>query len=163
MVENQNKEVLNRISQETKIANVATLPNNVTNSIQPVLIANPVNFEHFTGSVQQTTNGVAGIVANIPSDRDFYLTNLYLSVSKDVLCDGTRAYISIQSKGRGTVVVLNIRMQTLTAESHNASIEFNPPILLERGTIPLCGMTFTAGSATREPVMVGYFKDTLDK
>lgn len=162
MVENQNKKVLNEMSEKTKVSNLAELPKNIANSIQPVLdVSSPID-EHKIGTTSANTSGTHNMLTT-PSDKDFYLTAVQLSYQKDAACDSTVVQINCTPKGSAATQILKSRKLTLTAGTESLSFSLPIPVLLERASLVSITGTFTVGNMNMAGTCVGYTVDTLEK
>lgn len=130
-----------------------SLPNQLANIINPVLHLNPSVTTLVRHSGSTTTGNVT--VYGTPLDKDFFLTFITLSITKDVLCDNNAVNVQSVIDG-GARVLLTINTQTLTAGSQTATISFPYPIKLDRNAgITLVG-AFAAGSMTKTVCIGGY-------
>jgi len=103
-----------------------TLSADVHEVITPVISLKPV-----ANIVKSATT--ATTIYTTPTDKDFYLTSLYLSVAKDAAQTGTSASITAIIDGV-TVNLLSFISITLTASEVADNIVFNTPIKIDRGT-----------------------------
>lgn len=157
MVEHQNREITNRISQDIKEANLDVIPKNIGASIQPVLISNPekvLNVVEFKGS--------SGAIYTAPSDKDLYLTNVWVSGSEN--SSATANYTTVVING-ATKIISRVDLdapvgtaeQSGTASVNNVNLSI--PLKVDRGS----AITFTLGSTNGSSGIVGYEIDTLEK
>jgi len=91
----------------------------------------------------------------LPSNKDFYLTFIDLSVTKDAACDGV--VVSVD----GTILNLRTKIVTLcyqatTAGDYQKVIAFPHPIKLDRGSSLLLLGTFTAGNCSKYVTIGGF-------
>jgi len=162
MVENQNKKVLNELSEKTKVSDLAQLPNNIANSIQPVIEVGKNIDQFYIESATSNSSGVS-VLFTTPADQDFYLTSVQLSYHKDGACDSTVCQFNATPKGRAQEQILKTRSLTLTAKSETAFMSFPVPILLERGSQVSITGTYTAGAMNFGGSATGFTVDTLEK
>lgn len=82
------------------------------------------------------TGGVSTIYTT-PTNRDFFLTSAYLDMLKIVTDNGT--FCVLQASVNGAIQwLIALTGVTLNADSKNASVVFNPPIKIDRGTNIQC-------------------------
>jgi len=95
-----------------------------------------------------------------PTDKDFYITGLYLSMIKDVTNDMATGNVAIALTIDGvTVNPIGIGVLTLTAQSESVAFPFTTPIKVDRGTAITIGATYTAGSMRRFGSVHGYTEE----
>jgi len=161
MVENQNAEITKVMSEELKESNLATLPRNVSNNIQPVL---QVNQQPEVKILDGTaSDAVSSTLMTTSSNKDTYIVGAQLTVSKDAVSDSTTSYLALQPKGDIFDDALRLRYEPSTAGSHHIALTFPIPILLERNTaIRVHNQTATA-SIDATAIIYYYEVDTLQK
>lgn len=112
--------------------------------------------------VKQAGSNVSGNVPvyTTPSDKDFYLTSVTLSYSKNVTCDvANGAYrLSVVIDGV-TTYIASIALQTLTADNSNLSLNLSTPVKIDRGTSIATTNSFTAGAFIRQVCISGYTEE----
>jgi len=161
MVENQNSEVVNRMSEELKEGNIAALPKNVQPNIQPVLISNPVrSCDVMNDANNSTTSDV--VIFTTPSNKDFYLVAVWLSVDKDVLNDSTFTFIET-SLGGEVESLISLAHIPLVATHKEIALSYPTPIKIDRGVPITMKGSFAAGAQRKSGGIVGYTVDTLYK
>jgi hypothetical protein len=95
-----------------------------------------------------TTTGTSAIV--MPTDDDYYLSYLTLSVVKDVTCDVSSGAINFGIYSRGALTyVISVPVLTLTASSMTITICLKNPIKLDPDTDCTINGNFAAGSMVR--------------
>lgn len=126
----------------------------------PVAVIHIERYANIVRDVNSTSTG--SITAYItPADKDFYLTSLCLSYSKNVTCDVATGRVPINVLVEGASrAVCAIACLTLTAESNVIFVEFKRPIKVDRNTSITCGATFTAGAMSRSIQLTGYTVET---
>lgn len=78
-------------------------------------------------------NASSGALYTTPTNADFFLTDAFLSLTKDV--NATSSYTRLRASVNGTTqTILAIAGITLTVQSGNVAITFNPPIKVDRNT-----------------------------
>jgi len=91
-----------------------------------------------------------------PTNRDFYLTSLFIAYEKDVNCDCTSIYILTATKSGANVNLLLLPTLTLTASRNSASIYFNKPLLINRGANIVLTGAFTVGAMAKSGMITGF-------
>ncbi len=104
--------------------------NEVSDIISPVVIIkrSPDIIKKGTAS-----NATSGTAYTTPSDKDFYLTNVMLSVTKDVTATSAETAATVILNGI-TVSILSLSTLTLTAQNMSGSLNFANPVKVDRGT-----------------------------
>jgi len=130
----------------------------VSEIIQPVIkIFSPCNIVRNGAS---TASGSLSVYTT-PQDKDFYLTCASFGISKDAVSDissggkGLNAFIEGVSR---SIIILPVL--TLTAEHDQITINFQPPIKIDRNTSISSNITTTVGSCVRTISIVGYTQET---
>jgi len=162
MVEIQNSAILDNISDDVKESNIALLPKNLSNNIQPVLTVNPRGKTVLYRATSATTGSTA--VLTTPTDKDFYLLGFMLSYTKNGTCDSTGLNLQVTPKEQNVnTVIAELLAQTTTAGNDHVEIMFHEPILLARGSQVIMTGTFTAGAMTKRAMVYGKHLDVLKK
>lgn len=96
-----------------------------------------------------------------PTDRDFFLTEVYFSFIKDATCDvATAANLGIQATNGflgASITLVQFPCLTLTAQSDSGQVVFKNPVKIDRGTsIQIMNAAFTVGSMVRVGGIRGY-------
>lgn len=155
-----NSDTIKRILNDAKIqTSIDDVPNQLASKVVPVLIANPERIVNVIKNYNKANTG-ASTMYTTPTDKDFYLTDVWLSGSADVLYDGTSARITAIAEGAVAVDVLSHKNQTLTIFQnvfHNRP--FNPPVKLERGSVIAVVLSFAAGTPFYTAGFSGYTVD----
>jgi len=89
------------------------------------------------------TNATTSSLYTTPAEEDFYLTNATLSVDKDVTspCVATDLRVSVDGVAQTPLRISGI---TLRPSQQTVSVNFNPPIKIDRNT----SISINASSAT---------------
>jgi len=74
-----------------------------------------------------------GVIYTTPTDKDFYIVSVSLSVAKTAAQTGSNVAILTTIEG-ASISILDIRGITLTAQDASRDISFHYPIKLDRGT-----------------------------
>lgn len=122
-------------------------------SVQPTLEIGPrrtLISRHQTNSATGTTT-----ILTVPSDKDFYLTYVTLTITQDATCDGVVGILSITQDGVSRRIV-SLPHQPLTAGTYIATLTLSHPIKVDRGTAISCNSVFTAGTCTKDATIGGY-------
>jgi len=133
------------------------LSDDVIPTIQPVIQVAPV-----ARIVRNGNTSATGSLTpyTTPTDKDFYLTAIGLSYSKNVTCDVATGNVQLNITVDGaSVAVIALAMQTLTAQDGTAYISFPIPIKVDRGTAITGTNSYTAGAMRRTGVVVGYTEE----
>jgi len=163
MVEIQNKELINTLSEKIKESNLNILPRTVGNVIQPVIEIGDNVDQFLSFTADQNTTGVVDI-ATTSSDKAFYIQSVQIGYSKNAACDVPSGALNITIFGEtGTQSICSVPVLTLTAENSVSTIVFNRPILTLRGAIIRMTGTFSLGAMSRFARVNGFTVDTLKK
>lgn len=135
------------------------IPTQLADKVVPVMEVNPkllrcCNFIKEASCINATTT----TIYTTPTNKDFFLTALHLSVIKDVTSTSTRSYVNAYVNGvvNSLITIAGI---TLTVQDQNCSISFPIPIKIDRGTaIALNNSSATANVTSRASIM-GYLDE----
>ena len=131
------------------------IPVELDNKIIPVFEIAP-KVTTILKTITSTATGSTTSVYITPTSKDFYLTYIGLSITKDAANDLTTVpSIDVYVNGLRTKVIC-LNCQPLTAESHTFFVALPYPIKLDRGSQIYSVMTWAAGTATRTAVIGGY-------
>lgn len=162
MVEIQNPKIIDEISEKIKESNLNTLPKQLGNSVIPVIeVGNNID-EHYFKSFSRTTTTSGLLLFTTPSDKDFYLTAVRLSLQANSTSDSTSCYIKANVNGVNTYLIA-IPKLTTTATSENLSFTFSKPVKIDRNTNVTFVSSFTVGAQSAEGAIVGFTVDSLQK
>jgi len=104
------------------------------------------------------TNSTTSSLYTTPTDKDFYLTNAVLSVSKDTTAAAVAIDLRVLVDG-ATLTPVRISGITLTALQATVPVSFNPPLKVDRNT----SISINASSATAnirvDGAIVGYTEE----
>lgn len=157
MVEHQSKEVVDKISQDLKIQPALRIPREIEDKIKLVYNVNPENHVNIVKSVSRTTTGTVTIFAT-PTDRDFYITSVFLQNQSDSAADNIFGDVRVTINGVA-VTLLIFQKITLTVFNYNTSISFFNPIKIDRGTNVTLNNTFGLGVSVSQGGITGYTTD----
>lgn len=135
------------------------VPNQLADKVVPTMETNPKFFRRINIVKKNTvTNSTAGTIYTTPSDKDFYLCAINLTVSKDATATSLLSEVRIVVDNL-QVFPISIATTTTTTETKQASIVFNNPIKIDRGT-NISGINSTANANISLTVNVlGYTVD----
>lgn len=135
------------------------VPNELAEKVVPVMEVNPKFFRRVNYIVQnnKTTTGSTGI-ATTSATKETFITSVWIDNLKSVDCDGTIAFCSGIVNGV-SVKFIELRNPALVLGGYNGSINFNPPIKLDKGTAITSTQSFTAGSSNISVGLFGYEVD----
>lgn len=154
-------EMLKGMRDTARVLNLESVPDKLASSVVPVMETNPmiVSKVDVIKTIEiNVTSASTGPVYTCPTNQDFYLCGAVLYLVKDATCDATDSFKGINGVVNGeTVILVRVPCLTLTAQSENASVDFNKPIKLDRGSsISHSNMTFSAGKCFRHMRIYGY-------
>lgn len=160
----QNKKIVGKAIDELQLNPLEDeIPLRVVPLIQPTfdLQLNKTKIVR-EGSVA-TTNASTTLITT-PTDKDFYLTYLFIDYIKNATADGAssatlgpRIVTTIGGVSRQLLRTVNL---TLTAQNGRIAVSFPKPIKIDRGVaISLSNYTFTVGAALASASIAGYEDD----
>ena len=130
------------------------VPTQLASKVVPVLVANAQKVVNVVQDATSTTTGATTIYTT-PTDRDFFLTGVFLSNASSALQDGTLIEYSIYVGGSKEKII-RLRKLTLVAYTGTAQRDLSVPIKLDRGSIVELSHTFSAGTSTTSASLTGY-------
>ena len=163
MVDIQSKEVVDKISEELKVQPAIEIPRELAKQIQLTYDVGAEDIiqeeESLSDATARTATGTF-IGFTTPTGRDFFMTNLNVSILKDVACDITTGEIIVAIRVGGKVITItSFPITTLLVQSATQNLVFPHPIKLDRGsTITMAG-TFTAGALIRSLSVQGFLRN----
>jgi hypothetical protein len=127
------------------------LPSISIDNVQPV-----VELVKFSNIARHSSSGGAGTttVYTTPPDKDFFITSISISVTKNVTCDAILCY---GQAFQGGVLRRLVQMdfETVTAESRALSVSFPYPVEIDRNTAISIYINYAAGAAVKSICMTG--------
>lgn len=139
--------------------NVDRVPDELAEKVVPVMEVNPKLLRRVTIMKRGLSTATGTItIYTTPADKDFYLTDFYISYFKDAACDNTSIIMTAAVDG-ASVELWGIRRPTLTADSDNISFNLNFPIKIDRNTTITLTGTFAVGVLQRQAGIFGYTDD----
>jgi len=132
----------------------------VSEIIQPVVF-----IESSVNVIRNQSSAISGTmtVYTTPTDKDFYLSSANISLMKDVVCDMATGNVLMNVVPFTDGVardLLRSPIITLTAQTINREINFDPSIKLPRNCVLSVSGTFTAGVCVRCGGITGYTVET---
>jgi hypothetical protein len=155
----RNSDTAKELRAVTMLSNaIDEQPHVVSQQVVPVMEINPKMMRVINTVKSQTaTNNASVAIFTTPTDKDFYLSALALSLTKDASATLTYASIEATVKGQSSPVrFLTLAVTTTTAvQGLNAQIALPHDLLLERGTNITCTADTAVGSFTTRSTMYG--------
>lgn len=100
-------------------------------------------------------NATSSTMYTTPSDKDFYLIAMALSVIKDVTATSTVSAINATIDGQATNI-LQIAGITLTVQENNISLALPIPLKVDRGTVISATNSTNVGNVAARANIFGY-------
>jgi hypothetical protein len=133
-----------------------TIPPQVGEIFVPVINVGPVvNIVKSAACVNATVQ----TAWTTPTDKDFYLTAVHLTMVKDATATSTYSRILATINGNA-YSILYIPGFTLTAQSQIMVANFNPPIKIDKGTDLQLQNATTVGNVTSEGLFFGFTRES---
>jgi len=104
-------------------------------------------------------DATSGTVFTTPTDKDFYLCSAVLAMATNNTATSTSSSMSVVIDGV-TVTLLEIRHVTLTPDNIVQSQAYDPPILLDRGSLIALANSTAVGTITTAGTITGYTLET---
>lgn len=157
MVDIQSKEIIDKMSEDLKVQPAMQLPRELGKQILPVF---NVNANKIINVVERTSSASSGTSTIMTTDlnRDFFLTDVWVSGTADVTADNVSYVLAFTPRGKASISVRLLK-QTTTAGDHQLHLDFNFPLLLDRGSVITIASAFTVGASTREATAFGFTTD----
>ena len=136
------------------------VPTELASKIVPVLEVSPGKIINLFETKSQTITGNI-YPYTTPNDKTFYLSQISLSMIKDAACDIASGNIIVYvTLIKGNVQqAISIPVLTLTAQSEEQKIKFNPPIQLMKNSSIFVTGTFTLGNLIRSVKVLGHIEE----
>jgi hypothetical protein len=139
------------------------IPSQLADKVVPVMEVNPKLFRRSNICVQNVaSNSASATIYTTPTDKDFYLVAVGISVSKDITATSTYSAIELTVDGGGTANVFNIAGLTLTPQSGAWSWALPVPIRIARGTTIKIVNSTNVGNVRSYGQIVGYTVDNIN-
>lgn len=133
MVDIQNSKITDRMLEETKAQPYFELPKKIMDSIQPVLIVNPIDRVFLLDAV--LSDATSGAIFTTRTDRDTFVLAASLSTTKSVLALSTRSFITCFPFASPSKAIIGLMYEPVTAGSSQTSLNLQEPLKLERGSV----------------------------
>ena len=143
-------------------ANTNIAPQSISGQVMPVIDINPKNYRRANICKEGSTTGTSYTIYTTPTDRDFYLTTIQFTYTKNATADlATNDTLGISLKVNGaTQYPIYFSTLTLTAQSDSIAITFATPLKIDRGSvIQLVRGAITAGNVVMSGSITGYTVD----
>lgn len=150
----QTKKEIEDAIRGNSVSNLA--PTKVSDTVQLVLPINPKDYRRV--NIVKTglaTNATSATIYTTPTDKDFFLTSLALSIIKDVTSTSLRTDIAVVIDGAAQNL-LSICSLTLTAQAQNIAQSYHAPIKIDRGTNITVSNTTNVANITARANLTGY-------
>lgn len=160
MTQVNNSEVIQELIRSAKLqAGKDRIPNFLSSGIVPTIELSSKLVKN-ADIVRDTvaSNSTGATIYTTPTNMDFYLTGMTLSVIKDVTATSTFSDILIQINGR-QVRPLRIDTLTLTVEIREQSIVFTHPIKVDRGFAIQVENTTATGNIKASATIIGFLDE----
>lgn len=109
-------------------------PNQIADKVVPVIDVNPKHSRVLNHATVNTATNSAGVtIYTTPTDRDYFLTQVFLYFIKDVTSTSTYSAIDVVIGG-GRYTLLSLPQISLTVQQGGLSISFHRPMKIDRGT-----------------------------
>lgn len=129
------------------------IPNETLDKIQLTYDLNN-KFVNRVRSITVSTTTNATTIYAVPTNEDFYLTNIYLSNMSDATADNTSVVIQVTTEGITRNIVAFAKLTT-TAFSNTVSVDFPYPVKLDRGSNITFICAFTVGASSSRASISG--------
>jgi hypothetical protein len=161
-MEIQSTDLKKAIIEATKInPSAATIPSKLSDVVVPVIDVSPAHNRIIDFvSTGAATNNTGATLFTTATDKDFYLTNVSISMIKDVTATSTGSYVSV-IMGGSTKTIARIVGITLTVQQGNMVVNFPVPIKLDRGTLVTVNNTTNVANVSALATVYGYYVDNF--
>lgn len=149
-----NPSITERANRIFNLKNGDQMPDEVEGPVAVIPLTNVVRIVRSASA----NNAASGTVWTTPAEKDFYLTGVILTTTKDATSTATNIQLTAFIDGVGQPIV-RIRGITLTAMSQTVPISFSVPIKIDRNTqINIANDSAVANIAT-SAVIFGYTEE----
>lgn len=132
---------------------VNSIPVELANNIQPIFDIQPKVSTVLKSGARSSTG--SSTIYTTPADKDFFLTFVTLTLTKDATCDNTLTSVSVVNGGATTNLAI-ITSQTLTAYTNQIVVNLSYPLKVDRNTAIQLSATFTAGTLSTRTTLGGF-------
>lgn len=156
-----NSDLTNELKDGAKLQQIRdVIPTQLAEKVVPVMEVNPKLLRRINVCKNATANNAtSATIYTTPTDKDFFITCVILSVSKDVTSTSLASAVAGTLFTGETISFAGITTETLKSEAHQEVISYPIPIQLKRGTtITVTNTTNVANILTRG-LIFGYTVD----
>jgi hypothetical protein len=153
---NQNRDIANNLINDFDLNQLTDItPAKVNTSIQPVyeVYGKVVNVTYSNSAV----NATSATIATTPTDKDFYISAITLSMIKDASATSTISTVTATINNVSSTLTA-IRTLTLTAQAQTITLCLTVPVKIDRGTNILVTNATAVGNISTNATIQGYFK-----
>lgn len=138
------------------------IPTQLADKIVPVMEVNPKFFRrcNFFASGNRTTSG-ATTLATSATDKDTFITNIYLGWVFDVLTVITVNRVQCVVDGLTVTILLAPNSNAVAGTAGAISVPLCFPIKVDRGTAITLGVTSSAGTYSVSAGIIGYTVENI--
>jgi len=136
------------------------VPNELAEKIVPTFETNPEQLRR-TNILRSNSaiNATSGTIYTTPTDKDFYLCGVAVSVIKDVTSTSLYTCITGTPEGQAVTDFLLIRGITLTPQENCCSLEITPPLKMKKGTTIVVTNSTNVANISSSGTIYGYVVD----
>jgi len=163
MVTVQNSEVRQEIVDVSGFQQVSNSLSIDDSKVIAVVDVNPKHSrQQVTTKIHESTATAAATttIFTVPSGKEFYLCNAFISLQKDAACDVATGTYSIYAPPYGeasNVAFIAVSFLTATAQTRDIAMTFNPPVRFKAGTlIKIAAFPYASGTSSRSAGIGGY-------
>jgi hypothetical protein len=138
--------------------NQGGIPSEIAEKVIPVMEVNPkLLVRNDIVKYRLDNNSAGGTIYTVPTDMEFYLTNVYMSLIKDVTATSILSTITAVIDGTsGSTVILAIPGLSLTPQTLTADVTFANPIKLAAGSVIASASTTNVANIRVTNIISGY-------
>jgi len=135
-----NKKLLKKLREETKVLNSDSFPTQLAEKIVPVVIAEEIKEVRVTGAT--VSDATTGTLLTASTIKRTFLVGLELSYAKDVNYTATfcRVIANVKNSGSVGAYLCYMRFEPLTAGSNSIYLSFPFPVEIEVGSVVSVGI-----------------------
>jgi hypothetical protein len=156
-----NSKLTKELIEGAKIqSSVDKVPTELMEKVQPVMETNPKSLAVCDVSAYNVAlNATSATVYTTPSDRDFYLNSVTLSMIKDASSASTSSFVTSTING-ATVNLLRLSCFASTAQTGQISTSYPKPLKLDRGVSIIVGNTSATANVRSDCCLTGWVDET---
>jgi hypothetical protein len=152
MVKHYNVDISKDAQRIFNFKGADTIPPDIGNIFVPVI---PVTRVCNIIRTTTATNATTGTIYTTPTDKDFYLVGLVISLIKDVTSTATNIQIRVTIDGV-VQTIMNISTLTLTVDTRQSTLGLPFPIKVDRNTNITINTNSATANITASGGIVGY-------